>query len=463
MTDLLAAVVTVGEVLACSNPVAAYVEMDSLLGAFYASEEGVRTSVFEHLSAMEPAARRARTRASRSFAVVRSPSETIEDRSGALADGYKRLLEGPFRQFAWALLCLDRGSWQNPPTLGPLRHQLIAAGGARAVLAEVIISELRNGEAHETLVWDGFAEQFISEGVAISPHEVVLMSEQTLCIIAGFEAGFAVARYLSLPEKPPILPGRDEAGRMPVSKRVHAFFGTNQLHLQAASLNSRHAVFQVSRIILVLVNPCFQAILLSSRLLLETETFSVRSIEGDVEIVVGVDAVRANMSTWEFVVSNLDKIPLSTFLALNLDARRRHESDRVAVRSVAWIAVDDALDAIDGSPYFWDDEVRDEVDVRLCVVEQAVGCVVDFLGSNEPRLESVAHSVASLRKWLADARPAGLDVVESRDEMLRLRLQWENWGAVFRHPLVRDEGEPDPNESRPMLRHPPDSARFFQL
>ena len=249
LTDLLAAVTVVGEVLSCSDPVTAYVVMDSMMNDLLAADPEASLAVRQHLSQMEAAILRARTAAARSSQTIRDSSAETEARANALADAYKRLVEGPFRQYAWASFCLAEGVWQVPPTLGPLRARLTAAGGnLGALTADVVIPELRNGEAHETLVWDGFSEQFLTEGVQIAPARVVESAQLAQCFVNGAEAGLTAVRFLDLPDDVPPLPDHDEPGRMPVWRRVQAFFGTNRLRLVDASLNTRHAALRVERI-----------------------------------------------------------------------------------------------------------------------------------------------------------------------------------------------------------------------
>lgn len=464
LIDTLAAVTLVGEVMSCTDPVTAYVEMDAMVGGVLAASHPTRAAVLQHLSQVEPAMRRARSAAARSWQTVRDAEAPTEARANALADSYKRLVEGPFRQFAWALYCLSEGTWQAPPTLGVLRDRLVSAGGGLAqITADVVIPELRNGEAHETLVWDGFAEQFIAEGVEISPTRVVHSADLAQSLVAGCEAGLAAIRFLDVPSTPPLLPLPGEQGRMPAWRRVQAFFGTNRLRLLDASLNTRHVMLRVAQLGLTDVNPCLQALVLAHRLMPEVESFSVGGVDGTPIIEVDADSLSACMPAWEFAVSNLDQVPLSTFLAANINARMRHESDNVAIRSAAWIAVDDAVGVIDGSPNAWADGDRDLVSTRLRVVELAVRNAGAWLGVATPRLRSVAVSVASLREWVVSQAPSGPQLVDRRAEMQRLRLQWRTWGPVSRHPMVPDVDEREPDQRQPQLRDPPDSLAFRLL
>lgn len=464
LSDTLAAITVIGEIVSSADPVTAYVEMDAMVGRVLAAGHSTRGAVLQHLSQVEPAMRRARSAAARSAQTVRDAAAPTEVRANALADGYKRLVEGPFRQFAWALYCLGEGTWEKPPTLGVLRDRLVSAGGGLAqITTDVVISELRNGEAHETLVWDGFAEQFIAEGVLISPTSVVESANLAQSLVAGCEAGLAAIRFLDIPSTPPLLPLPGEQGRMPAWRRVQAFFGTNRLRLLDASLNTRHAALRVARLGLTDVNPCFQALVLAHRLMPDVETFSVSGVDGIPVIQVDANSLSACMPAWEFAVSHLTQIPLSTFLAANLSARMRHEANGVANRSAAWIAVDDAVGVIDGGPDSWADRDRDLVMTRLRVVELAVTSAEAWLGSTTPRLRSVAASAASLREWVANQAPSGPQLVDRRSEMKRLRLQWRAWGPVSRHPLVPDVDERDSDPRQPQLRAAPESLAFRLL
>ena len=452
------------EILACDDPVLAYVEMDAMLGQLLTANRASTTAVRDHLNLIEPAIRRARVAALTSWRAVRDDQVDTETRAHALADCYKRTVEGPFRQFTWALYCLRRGQWESPPTLGPLRDRVVAAGGALGALtSDVVIPEIRNAEAHETLSWDSFADQFLTGSVQVPPQRVVASTQLALSFAAGCEAGLAAVRFLDLPVDVPSLPGPDEQGRMPAWRRVQAFFGTNRLLLEEARLNSRHASLRVRELQLEDVNPCLQALVLSHRLMPDIQSFSVEVDDAGPTVIVAAEALDACMSSWEFAVSNLDQIPLSTFLAANLDARRHQESDSVAIRSVAWIAVDDAVGIIDGSPERWSGEDRALTDARLHVVDLAIQGILTWLGQPAPRLESVIKSVASLRQWVRSSSPSDVRLADRRPDMVRLRTQWESWGPVLRRPMVTESRDRDRNERQPGLRQVPTSMAFRSL
>ena len=467
LTDVLAAVTVVGEILACDDSISAYVQMDGMIADLLNADRPTAAEVRQHLSQMEPAILRARDAAARSWRSVKDIAADTETRANSLADCYKRLVEGPFRQFAWARYCLKLGEWELPPTLGVLQDRMVAAGGGSAVVAsQVVIPELRNSEAHETLVWDGFEEQFSAEGVQIPPQNVVASTQLARFFVAGCEAAVAAIRFLELPADAPSLPHPDEQGRMPGWRRVQAFFGTNGLRLEAASLNTRHASLRVSGLRQKDVNPCFQALVLSHRLMPNIESFAVAVDGAEPLIVVASGALAASMPAWEFALSNLDTMPLSTFLPANLDARMRHEQGSVAIRSCAWIAVDDVLDLIDGSPETWSDADRRLIDVRLRVVELAVLHSARLLPSPAVRLKSVATSVTSLRQWIRDESPIDAYLADRTHDTVRLRSQWETWGPVPRHPLIAAD-QPrdgrDENERRPRLHDAPESLTFRTL
>lgn len=465
VTDVLAGVFAVGQILDCDDPIAAYIATDMLLNRFLAADPTVAAQTREHLRATEPAIRRARSAARRAYSSVLAPTEDPEGRALALADAYKRTIEGPFRQYSWAAHCLCTGAWRTPPTLTNLRERVISEGGAlAAVVGDVVLPNMRNSETHETLVWDGFAEQFVTESGRVDAVQVAAALSLATAFVHGSEAGLAAIRALHIQADAGILPFADEEGRMPTWDRVRAFFGTNRIVLIEARLNSPHARFRVQRIEHRDINPCFQALVLARRLLPKTERFEVSTVDSNgLLIVVDADALDATMLSWDFAVAHLDQMPLSTFLPANLDARMKLESEPVAVRSTAWIAVDDAVGVIDGSPEHWDEGTRQLLDIRLQLVEIAVASTRQWIAAPNTRLESVQESVAELRSWISNESPLQAVSADSQPSMSRLRAQWSRWGPVPRHPLIPEVPPAGEVQAQPALRAAPESTHYRTL
>jgi hypothetical protein len=465
IVDMLAGIAIVGGVLECDDPVAAYVAMDSFVNHYLACDEVAADLVLNHLETAEPALRRTRQAAARARSAATLASADLESRALALAEAYKRVLEGPFRQFTWALHCLKVGAWERPPMLAELRQRLVAGGGLLASVAhDVIVPDLRNSETHETLEWDGFREEYVTEGGRVGTAQVALALVVAESFAHGCEAGLTAVRSLRVPTSGNLLPTGSEMGRMPSWRRVEAFFGTNRLKLTQANLNTRHAFLRVERLAVTDVNPCFQALILARRLLPGVETFSVAAGDRDVPlIVVRNTSLDAAMPAWERAVATLDQMPLSTFLPVNLDARGREEEPSLATRSVAWIAVDDALGVIDGSPESWSAETAGLIQARLEVVAIAVECTLSMLDAPNSRLASVLQSVQELRDWISQSSAPEPDLAEGQPAVRRLRIQWERWGPVPRHPNIPDSYAPDLSERQPALRAEATSTAYRTL
>lgn len=465
VTDVLAGVYAVGQVVDCDDPVAAYIATNTLTNRYLAAEPTIADQFRDYLRAAEPALRRARSAATRAHEAVLTQTDDSEARALALADAYKRTIEGPFRQYSWAAHCLRAGEWSTPPMLTNLRERLVREGGAlAAVVSGVVLPDMRNSETHETLVWDGFTDQFVTESGRVDVVHVAAALSLATSFVQGSEAGLAAIRALHVRADAGMLPSAEEEGRMPTWDRVRAFFGTNRIILIEARLNTPHAHFRVQRIEHRDVNPCFQALVLARRLLPRTEKFEVSTVESSGSLIVAdASALDATMSSWDFAVSHLDQMPLSTFLPANLDARMRLEPEPLALRSAAWIAVDDAVGVIDGSPERWDDDTRQLIDTCLQVVEIAVVSTRQRIGGPNTRLETVEQSVAELRTWISNESPLQAALADGQPSMSRLRTQWNQWGPVPRHPLIPEVPPTGEFQAPPALRSVPDSMHYRTL
>lgn len=455
VTDLLAGISIVGRVLNCEDPVFAYLAADMFTRGFLAADPAVAEQVREHLQVSEPALQRSEHIIQRAIDEAGTADEDMETRAHAVANAYKRTVEGPFRRFGWALHCLRGAKWSDPPTLGPLRDQLIANGGTMARLADIVVLPgVRNSETHESLVWDGFDEQFITEDGPVPYDQVLTALLVGYSFVQGAQAGLAAIRVQHTTNTPWALPSSKEEGRMPTADRVRAFFGTNRLMLVEARLNSPHARFRVQKLGMPDINPCFQALLLARRLLPRTVSFEVSAVDSAGPVLaVDAAALDATMPAWEYAVSKLDQMPLATFLPANYSARQQLESPAMAARAVAWIAVDDAVGVIDGSAPSWDSETRRLLGVRLHIIATAIENTGRIIATGAARLSSVGDSVEQLHHWIRTAHPVDPWSADAQPALQRLRSQWEAWGPVVRMPSVLELPAPDEvTEAQPRLR-----------
>lgn len=205
VVDVLAAVSVVGWIVDRDDPVTAYAAMDTFVNRYITADEHVAGLVTSHLEDSEPALRRARQAANRAVAGAASVPADSESRAFALADVYKRVVEGPFRQFSWGLYCLQRGEWELPPMLTSLRDRLVSGGGLLTVVTDAVLPDLRNSETHETLAWDGFREEFVTEGGRLQPSRVALALVLATSFAQGCEAGLSAVRSLGLQAEMPFV------------------------------------------------------------------------------------------------------------------------------------------------------------------------------------------------------------------------------------------------------------------
>lgn len=465
LTDVLAGVYAVGRIVECDDPIVAYIAAKTLTIRYFAADPTIANQFRRHMKSVEPAMQRARLATARAYEIMHTQTNEPEARALALADRYKRTIEGPFRQYSWASYCLSTGQWSRPPMLQNLKERLASEDGLLgALVTTVVLTNMRNSETHETLAWDGFTDQFVTETGRVDETQVAEALRLATSFVHGSEAGFTAIRALDIKSNTVTLPSDEDDGRMPAQDRVRAFFGTNKIALLDAQLNTPNAYFYVRRLANYDINPCFQALVLARRLLPRTEKFEVSTSKGrDPFISVEASALDATMLSWSFAVSHLDKMPLSTFLTANLDARRKVEPKSTALRSAAWIAVDDAVDTIDGSPEVWSEEMRHLINTRLQVVEIAIAATTQWLVEPNSRLESVQTSVAELRNWVANDAPSRALLAEEQLPMRRLRTQWNQWGPVPRHPLVKEDFPPSNTELPPALRPIPSSMHYRTL
>jgi len=337
----------------------------------------------------------------------------------------------------------------------------VASGGFAASIGDAcIITNLRNGQAHETLEWDGVEGRYLANGDAIPLGKVLHAVAMASSFDKGCESALACYRALNLTPELAVIAG--DSLRMPSRERALAHFGTNGLEVAWADFNSATARVHLNGLTREDINPCFQALLASCQLLPRVKRFEV-SVEGTEGVTIGVDADVLNdtMRVWSEARTSFDKMPLAAFLPANLAVRSGTESEALAIRSISWIAADDLLGAIDGA-----DEMLTAGGVvlmlkRAHLVETAVlECMPRVPVRLQTRPQLVLHVARELQRELASlSLPTPLTRLDRLACVDRLRHFWSKWGPVPRLPTVAEPSEASPvYEEQPailsMPRHP---------
>lgn len=438
--DPLVAVSIVGWIESAADTVGAYCAMDALFNRLLSSSnQDALVTALKHLEQIEPRLRQSRFRANRSLAASRVATD-MESAALHTAEGYKRLLEGPVRQYGWLYHCMGTGNWADPPMLTTLRDLLIKDGGWVANVAKyMILTEVRNSEAHESLHWDGINEVFITEAGPVHPSAVHIAAVKADSFSRGGQAAIACYRALSI--KPRMGgPVASDSGRSAAWLRAEAHFGTNGLQVIRTNFNSKVAKITIRHLRIDQINPCFQALVCCQVLVPGVQRFEIYS-DGDSDALfsVSADALKRTHPIWERAVDKFSSLPLSTFLPANLDARNKMEDPSKAVRSVSWIALDDLLDAVDSNSAELDEEDLRLLIERVYLVAAATReCLAAIPAGISFRLRTVNSLAEEVLKVLAGLDPpAQIAALDEQAAIVSARRLWNVWGPVPRLPGVQ--------------------------
>lgn len=395
INDPLVAVSIVGWIECAVDEIGAYCAMDALFNRLLSrSRQEVVETALNHLEEIQPRLRLSRLRANRNFA---APALGADKESTALdlSMGYKRLLEGPVRQYGWLYHCMATGRWSNPPMLSALRELLIKDSGWAANNAnQMILPEVRNGEAHESLWWDGISEVFMTEDGPMDPAVVHIAAVKADAFNRGSQAAVACFKALSIDPRPGA-PVASDRGRSSAWLRAEAHFGANGLQITKTNFNSKIARITVDDFSTYNINPCFQALVCCHVHVPEVQQFEIYA-EGDdaPSLSVSADALKRTHPIWEKALDKFRSMPFATFLPANLDARRKVEALTKAVRSVSWIALEDLFDALGSSAEQVDEEnLKFLIERAELVVAATKECLAAVPPESATRLRAT-HSVA---------------------------------------------------------------------
>jgi hypothetical protein len=138
-----------------------------------------------------------------------------------------------------------------------------------------------------------------------------------------------------------------------------------------------------------------------------------------------------------------------TFLPANLNARGHLESESTAFRSVAWIAADDFLDALDGTPDPWDEDALWTFANRVSVVIAALfQCSAAIPERSRLRVEALLEAVRDVELEIEKlAAPLTSEVIDRLPSAQRIRHFWCVWGPVERLPNITSQRSPGDRET----------------
>ena len=438
VNDALASIAMIGWIATSPNPPLAAWAMHVAINVMFApARDGIRAEVLDAQRSRDSVARQSRARTLSDLAAA-AAADSEEQRAHLLASAYRRVVEGPVRQSAWAIICMVRGSVSKTPNLGQVRELMIAHNEfLRAIASSSVFPGLRNAQAHETLEWDGVDQVVRGEGDTLTLDQLQEAVELCVTFDRGCEAAFTFARALQAGPATGTPSELDEM-RMPPWMRAESFFASNGLLLEHLETNSQVVKATVKQLGEADINPCFQALVVLRRLLPRAQAFEVVvADETKPSLTVDSSALDDSLAALEYSHACLAATPLGAFLPANLNARMRSESAPVALRSISWIAVDDVLDAIDGSPALIDEGGRRLLLARITTTRMALESCHAPQGTRIDRAGLVRTQLTNLLERLSTATtPFGIGAIDRWETVIRLRHWWTVWGPVERLPGI---------------------------
>ena len=277
-------------------------------------------------------------------------ADNAADRAVLTLDLYRRMVESQLRPWAWALLRIRGRSGRKPPEVASLREQLLADGHPLLVdAARAILPAARNASAHEDYVWDERNEMLRVGDVAVRVQEIEAATWHAYSYMAGAEAAWRCLRFSS-PTFARLLDLEDPAGgiRSITKRQAITHFGTNGLHVRRWTFDQGVLSVLIDELPSQRINPCFQAAMWASRCIDDAKrvVVKVQNCESPAMDLTR-DYLDATFVVWRYAREHFDEMPVSTFLPANACARLAVEDFYVAMRSVIWLALNDAAHAYD--------------------------------------------------------------------------------------------------------------------
>lgn len=288
-------------------------------------------------------------------------------------DLYRRVMESQVRPWGWVLLRLTGATARDtPPELSTMRQQLAAAPEPLLkAWSEPIVPAVRNAAAHEDFTWDHDAGALRVGPDLVTAAELEAAVQYGYSMMIGAESGWACARANSRQ-----LAWELDADDPPGGSRTLNLgaalsrFGTNGLHVRAASWEGAVVVVELDSLSERDINPCFQAVIESIEWV-TPERFEIR-VAGHAAPIMRLTAetVGASRELWMAALHYFREMPTSVFVPLNLEARLDIDDLETANRSAAWLVLDGALMAYEDHDLWIQGQAR-WVALRLRLARQA--------------------------------------------------------------------------------------------
>lgn len=277
----------------------------------------------------------------------------LEMRARVRLDMYRRMAEGQIRPWSWTLICLHTGATGPVPTLSQLGDRLSASGSdLAAAFADCLVVGSRNDAAHEDVWWDARRRALVGTAGDIDLNLLEELTDRGHGLMGGAEIGWALA-CVDRPDMAVMTRSRVRIEPPMILQMDPALtrFATNDLRVDAWTIDLDCLTVTVRELTLDTINPCAQAVLEMSLYLDEIDRFEVRVSGRRGAIVVATRrTLRAVLPLWIAAREQFRKMPPAVFLPVLAESRLQIESPPVAARAATWLALNEAIICLDEIP-----------------------------------------------------------------------------------------------------------------
>lgn len=284
-----------------------------------------------------------------SWRVITSDSASRGAKATKSLEWYRDVSEGQIRPWAWTYLALKAGVHGRMPEIGEIIKRLRADETAMSAdLVDSLLLSARNAAAHADFFYDKRRNVLRAGKSDLDAGQLIIAGELGLALMGGAECAWSCA-YAARPRFAALChEGVDSVPLADLELRARSKLATNGLACRAFEFEDGLLSVAVDAVPEGKVNHLFQAVVEMSLLLWPVEVVQVRVPLSDVPIIdIGSEAVRATAWLWDRARRHFSSIPPATFLPLIAAARLAAEEPDEAASAIAWLALADALSALE--------------------------------------------------------------------------------------------------------------------